>query len=485
MIYNKNQFWDKEVVRESRIVYLEQKLFIIFFKWGEFKMKIAVIGAVAAGTSAAAKARRTDKDAEIVVFEKDTDISYAGCGLPYYISGVTPTRDKVVMNTAQDFKEKYNVEVRLQHEVTKINKDDKKLYYKNLNSGENGEYKFDKLIISTGASAIKPPFAGLDLENIFTLRSVESADQIKVAVSRPETQKVVIIGAGLIGLEMAEAFSELGMEVTVVELEDQVLPPFSKEMADLVAEHLKEKGVNLILDDGIDHFEGSGRVEKIVTASGREVEADLALLSIGVKPNSKLAQEAGIEVGETGAIKVNEKLETNVKDIYAAGDCAESTDLLTNKDVWVPLGSTANKQGRTAGENAAGGEAEHYGILKTGITKIFDLTAAKTGLGLKEAKKEGIDAAAVKIKAHNHASYYPGTDSIHLRGIFDKINGVIVGAEVIGGDGSDKRIDVLAAAVYNRMTADELFQVDLAYAPPYSGPKDAVAILGMVAEKKL
>ena len=314
---------------------------------------------------------------------------------------------------------------------------------------------------------------------------MESADQIKVAVSREEIKKATIIGAGLIGLEMAESFSELGIEVTVIELEDQVLPPFSKEMAEIVAEHLKEKGVELILDDGVDHFEGQNRVEKVVTASGREVEADLALLSIGVKANSKLAEEAGIEIGETGAIKVNEKLETSNKDIYAAGDCAESTDLLTNNDVWIPLGSTANKQGRTAGENAAGGDYKHYGILKTGITKIFDLTVARTGLSLEEAKKEDIDAVAVKIKAHNHASYYPGTAPIHLRGIFDRENGVIVGAEVIGGNGADKRIDVLATAIYNRMTAGELFQVDLAYAPPYSGPKDAVAILGMVAEKKL
>ena len=448
-------------------------------------MKIAVIGAVAAGTSAAAKARRTDRDAEIVVFEKGTDISYAGCGLPYYISGVTPSRDKVVLNTAQDFKEKYNVDVRLQHEVIKINKDLKKVIYKNLNTGEKGDYSYDKLIIATGASPVKPPFPGLNLENIFTLRSVESADQIKVAVSREEIKKATIIGAGLIGLEMAESFSELGIEVTVIELEDQVLPPFSKEMAEIVAEHLKEKGVELILDDGVDHFEGQNRVEKVVTASGREVKTDLALLSIGVKANSKLAEEAGIEIGETGAIKVNEKLETSNKDIYAAGDCAESTDLLTNKDVWIPLGSTANKQGRTAGENAAGGDYKHYGILKTGITKIFDLTVARTGLSLEEAKKEDIDAAAVKIKAHNHASYYPGTAPIHLRGIFDRENGVIVGAEVIGGNGADKRIDVLATAIYNRMTAGELFQVDLAYAPPYSGPKDAVAILGMVAEKKL
>ncbi|MFN2341308.1 MAG: FAD-dependent oxidoreductase [Halanaerobium sp.] len=448
-------------------------------------MKIAVIGAVAAGTSAAAKARRTDQDAEIVVFEKGTDISYAGCGLPYYISGVTETRDQLLAFIAASFAEKYKLEVKTEHEVTKIDPDKNTIYYQNLAEGTEADYQYDKLIVATGASPIAPPFEGMDLENIFTLRSVESADQIKEAVDSGEIKKAVVIGAGLIGLEMAESFSELGIEVTVVELQEQVLPPFSKEMADIVAEHLKEKGVNLILGDGIDHFEGSGRVEKIVTASGREVETDLALLSIGVKANSKLAAEAGVEVGETKAIKVNEKMETNIKNIYAAGDCAETTDLLTDKDVWLPLGSTANKQGRTAGENAAGGDAKHHGILKTGITKIFDLTAATTGLSLEEAENEGIDAVEVKIKARNHAGYYPGAEILNIKGVFNKENGVIVGAEVIGGSGSDKRIDVLATAIYNQMTANELFQVDLAYAPPYSNAKDPVAVLGMVAQKKL
>lgn len=447
-------------------------------------MKIAVIGAVAAGTSAAAKARRTNKEAEIVIFEKGDDISYAGCGLPYYISGVTSTRDQIVMNTPPEFEEKYSVEMKTKHQVEEINTAEKIIYYQDLTNGNKGEYKFDKLIISTGASPIKPPFPGLKLENIFTLRSVKSADKMKTALAKQDLKKAVIIGAGLIGLEMAESFSELGLQVTVVELQKQVLPQFSREMAEIVAEHLRKKGVNLILNDGVDHFEGDKRVEKVITASGREIKTDLALLSIGVKANSKLAEKAGIKVGETGAIKVNEKLETNIEDIYAAGDCAESTDLLRQEAVWVPLGSTANKQGRTAGENAAGGEAEHYGILKTGITKIFELTAAQTGLSLEEAKAEGIDAAAVKIKTNNHARYYPGAESIHLRGIFNKENSVILGAEVIGGSGSDKRIDVLAAAVYNQMTANQLFQLDLAYAPPYSGPKDAVAILGMVAEKK-
>lgn len=448
-------------------------------------MKIVVIGGVAAGTSAAAKASRTDKDAEIVIFEKGSDISYAGCGLPYYISGVINDRDKLLAFTADSFEKKYKVDFRIEHEVTEIDTKENIIYYKNLAEGSEGGYEYDKLIIATGASAIAPPFAGLDLDNIFTLRSVKSADQIKAAVENEEIKRTTIIGAGLIGLEMAEAFSELGYKVTVIEMQDQVLPPFSREMADIVAEHLKEKGVELILGDGVDHFEGKERVEKVITSSGRAIESDLALLSIGVKANSKLAEEAGIEIGKTGAIKVNEKMETNLENIYAAGDCAETKNLLTGRATWIPLGSTANKQGRTAGANAAGGDNTHQGILKTGISKIFDLVAAKTGLDLEEAKKQGIDAVEVKIEAKNHAGYYPGVEMINLKGVFDRKNGVIIGAEVIGGTGSDKRIDVLATAIYNKMTADELFQVDLAYAPPFSQPKDPVAILGMVAEKKI
>ncbi|SFL34280.1 FAD-dependent oxidoreductase [Halanaerobium salsuginis] len=448
-------------------------------------MKIAIIGGVAAGTSAAAKASRTNPEAEIVIFEQGSDISYAGCGLPYYISGVTETKDKLIMNTAGEFKEKYGVEVKLKHTVTAINPGQKTIDYQDLTNSTTGSYSYDKLIISTGASPIKPPLPGIDLENIFTLRSVANAEKIKAMLKTADTSKVVIIGAGLIGLEMAEAFSKLGLKVTVVEMQEQVLPQFSSEMAALLEKHLKDQGVDLILGDGVDHFMGSGSVEKVFTAEGKEIAADLVLLSIGIKANSQLAETAGIELGASGAIAVDEKLATNLADIYAAGDCAESLDLLIDKPVWVPLGSTANKQGRVAGENAAGGDSVHKGIIKTSITKIFDLTAARTGLTQEEAKSAGIETAAVKIKAPNHASYYPGREEIHLRGIFNQQTGVIVGAEVIGGAGTDKRIDVLVTAISQQLTANDLFQLDLAYAPPYSGPKDAVAILGMVAEKKL
>ncbi|ADQ15533.1 FAD-dependent oxidoreductase [Halanaerobium hydrogeniformans] len=448
-------------------------------------MKIAVIGGVAAGTSAAAKARRTDPDAEIVIFEKGTEISYGGCGLPYYISGLIPDRDQLIAFTGEEFEDKYGVEVRLKHEVREIDSHEKMIYYKNLATGQDGAYQYDKLIIATGASPIKPPFEGFEKENIFVLRSVKDGDRIKAAANRDTTKKAVIIGAGLIGLEMAEAFTEMGLKTTVIELQPQVLPPFSQEMAKLVEKELQEKDVDLVLNDGVAAFKGGDKLEKVVTESGKEIEADLALLSIGVKANSELAKKAGIEIGETGAIKINEKMETNLKDIYAAGDCAESKDLITGKAAWIPLGSTANKQGRTAGENAAGGSYSHSGIIKTGITKIFDLTAARTGLSKEEAEKNGFEVTEVKIKARNHAGYYPGADIINIKGVFANNDGRLLGAEVIGGDGSDKRIDVLVTAIQAEMTAADLFQLDLAYAPPYSSAKDAVAILGMVAEKKL
>lgn len=448
-------------------------------------MKIAIIGGVAAGTSAAAKASRENSEAEIVLFEKDRDISYAGCGLPYYISGITPTRNKVVINTPEKFAEKYGVDVRTGHEVTKIDPDNKEIEFTILDSGEKGVYKYDRLIITTGASPVMPPIPGIELENIVPLRTVSDADRIKEILKKGEYKKVAIVGAGLIGLEMAESFKELGLEVTVIEKLPQVLPQFSADMAEIIKDHLKDKGVSLILDDGVKEFKGNMRVKKIFTESNKEIDVDLVLVSIGIRPNTKLAQSIGLKIGPTGAIAVNKRMETSISDIYAAGDCAESVDLVTGKPVWVPLGSTANKQGRVAGENAAGGNYEHEGVLKTGITKIFDMTAARTGLSEKEAEEEGFNVVPVKIKAANHAGYYPGLERVHIKGIFEKDTGRILGAEVIGKAGADKRIDVLSTAIYSKMTARDLFQVDLAYAPPYSTPKDPVAVLGMVAEKKI
>ncbi len=446
-------------------------------------MKIAIIGGVAAGTSAAAKARRENKEAEITIFEKGEDISYAGCGLPYYISDLIQNKRKVIINTPREFAEKYNVNVKINHEVNKIISERKIIKYTDLQTNNNGEFAYDKLIISTGAEPIFPPIPGSKLENVKVLRTVNDAYIIKNKIKDSKIGRAVIVGGGLIGLEMAESFSELGLEITVVEKAPQVLPPFSKKMADIVKEHLNNKSVDVIVKDGIKELQGNKKVEQVVTESGKKIKTDFVLISIGVKPAVRLAIDAGIELGETGAIKVNEKMETSIKDIYAAGDCCESKNIINNKNVWVPLGSTANKQGRTAGGNAAGGSYKHEGILQTGITKIFDLTVARTGLSEKEAREEGYEVETVFIKNNNHAHYYPGKAELNINGIFEKNSGRILGAEVIGGQGADKRIDILGTAIYSGLTAEDLFQLDLAYAPPFSTPKDPVAILGMVMEK--
>ncbi|MFW5985324.1 MAG: FAD-dependent oxidoreductase [Halanaerobiaceae bacterium] len=448
-------------------------------------MKIAVIGGVAAGTSAAAKASRENPETDIVIFEQDSDISYAGCGLPYYISGVTEGRNRVVINTPRDFSEKYGVDVRIRHRVEEIDTAQKQLIYTDLEENKTESYEYDKLIITTGASPVTPPIPGINLPGIFNLRTVGDADRIKNSLAETQVEKVSIVGGGLIGLEMAEAFKELDLEVTVIEKMPHVLPPFSAEMSHIVEKHLQEKDVKLILNDGVDHFAGNGRVKSVHTEQGKEISADLVLTALGIKPNFELAREAGIETGPTGAIKINQKMETSARDVYAAGDCAESINLVTGEPVWMPLGSTANKQGRVAGENAAGGDSKHRGVTKTAITKIFALTTARTGLGEKEVEEAGLNPVSIKIKAASHAGYYPGVEEINLKGIFAKKSGRILGAEVIGKKGVDKRIDVLSTAIYSELTANDLFQVDLAYAPPYSSPKDPVAILGMVAQKQV
>lgn len=454
---------------------------------GVIFMKIAIIGGVAAGTSAAAKARRVNPDAEIVIFEKGRNISYAGCGLPYYISGVSESRDKVIIFSPQEFTEKYKVEVKTGHEVTEIEPRDKTVYFKDSVNGLTGKYLYDKLIITTGASPVIPPIQGAEPGNVFSLRTIEDADEIVKMINKRELSRVSIVGGGLIGMEMAEAFKRLDLEVDVIEKQAHVLPTFSAGMAEIIEKHLKENNINLLTGETIVRLSGNseGDVKSIYLESGKEIRTDLVLISVGIKPNTELARKAGIKIGPTGAISVNEKMETSLPDIYAAGDCVESTNLITGNPVWVPLGSTANKQGRVAGENAAGGNATHRGILNTSITKVFELGVARTGLSEKEAREAGFKAFSIKIRSVNHAGYYPDMEKIYLNGVFDKKTGRILGAEVIGKEGADKRIDVLATAIYNKLTANDLFQLDLAYAPPYSIPKDPVALLGLQAEKEL
>ena len=447
-------------------------------------MKIAVIGGVAAGTSAAARAKRKMPDAEITIFEQDTDISYSGCGLPYYISDVIEEREDVIIYTPQRFEEKKDVTIKSEHQVQAIKEDKHKIVVKDLTTDTRQEVEYDKLLIATGASPIDPPIDGSDLNNIFTLRNVNSADRIKNFIQTNNPKQAVIIGGGYIGLEMAENLLSSNIDVTVIEQVDQLLTNFDADMAQIVEDHLQDKGVEVITNDGVAEFKGQNKVEKIITASGQELETDFVLLSIGVKPNVELAKEAGIEIGKTGAIKVNSKLETSAADIYAAGDCVETKHMKKKKKVWIPLGSTANKQGRVAGSNLAGLDDEFKGVLGTAISKVCDLAVARTGLTADEAEEAGYNIVTSKIKTRNHASYYPNAKIITIKLVVEKETALVLGAQVIGEDGVDKKIDVLATAIHNQMKADELIDLDLSYAPPFSIPKDGVMVAGVVADKQ-
>ncbi len=448
-------------------------------------MKIAVIGGVAAGTSAAARASRVEPEAEIVLFEKNKTISYAGCGLPYYISGVTTERSQLIMNTPEEFQENYGVEVRISHEVTAIYPEEKTLEFEDLVADRIGQEEYDKLIIATGARPMMPPIPGINFERVLPLRTVEDGDRIKRLSGDQNVKNVVIVGGGYIGLEMAEAFDRLGMEISLIEMQENVMPLVNRELAAKIEKHLQEKGINLITGEAVKEFVGDGDVSGVITDQDREIPADLVLFAIGVRPDTELAAEAGVELGVRNAIRVNHRMETNLRDHYACGDCAESINLVSNKPTWVPLGSTANKQGRVAGGNAAGGSNSHFGVLGTAITKVFDLTIATTGIKEEEAEEAGFSPVSLTVNVPNHAGYYPGFKNFVLRGVFDRNSGRLLGAEALGKSGVNKRIDVLASAIYSELTADDLFQLDLSYAPPYSTPKDAVAILGMVAGKKI
>jgi NADPH-dependent 2,4-dienoyl-CoA reductase/sulfur reductase-like enzyme/rhodanese-related sulfurtransferase len=447
--------------------------------------KIVVIGGVAGGAGAATKARRVDEDAEVIIFERSPYVSFANCGLPYHIGGQIEERETLFLNNPQKFLDWYNIKVKVNHEVTKINPEQKTVEVINHSTGEKFSESYDKLIVSTGGSPIKPPIPGIDKKHIHNLWTVQDMDDIKAIIEKEKPHKAAVIGAGFVGLEMVEALAERGIDVTLIELLEQVLPPLDPEMSIPVTEHLKEKGVEVILGDGVQSFLGDEKVEKIQLKSGKTVEADFVIVSIGVKPNVEILKDAGIQLGDQGGVMVNERMETSVPDIYAAGDIVEVNHLVSGKKVRIPLAGPANKQGRVAGANAAGGNLEFKGVLGTSIVKIFDITAAKTGLNEKEASEEGLDFFVSYTVNKDHAGYYPGAEWMHVKTIVENETGRILGAQIVGPKGVDKRIDVMATAIYAGLTCFDLEQLDLAYAPPYSSAKDPVIIAGMVASNVL
>jgi NADPH-dependent 2,4-dienoyl-CoA reductase/sulfur reductase-like enzyme/rhodanese-related sulfurtransferase len=448
--------------------------------------KIVVIGGVAAGTSAAAKARRCDEDAEVLIFERGRHISYATCGLPYYISGVIAHEGSLIFNTPETFETRHNIDVKLQHEVSEILPECKEIKVIELKTGQERRYPYDKLILATGARPFIPPIEGIQLRHIHSLRTVEDAKNIRDFIETGPPSHAVVVGGGLIGLEMVEALLAQKLHVTLVEKLDQLLPSFDWEIAHTAETHLKEKGVDVFCSNGVESFKGDeSGVKRVVTESGEEIDADLVILSIGIRPNVQLAEAAGIQLGPTRTIAVNHRMETSVEDIYAVGDCAESRHILTDEPVWAPLGSVANKHGRVAGENVTGRNVAFKGVLGTCIAKVCDLAVARTGLNEKEARERRDEVAISYVHPADHTHCYPGSAAVTIKTIADAKDGRLLGAQLIGSRGIDKRVDVMAMAIYGGMTVGDLFHVDLAYAPPFSPAKDPVLVAGVVTENEL
>ncbi|HOE56182.1 MAG TPA: FAD-dependent oxidoreductase [Bacillota bacterium] len=455
------------------------------------KQKLVVIGAVAAGTKAASKAKRNNPDLDIKVFTKERYISYAGCGLPYYIGGVIKEKQEILVRSPEDFRNNQGIDVFTEHEVKKINVSEKKVIVEDLKSGNVQEFPYDKLIIATGASPIVPPLENIGLANIFTLRSVSDALTIRELLDSGKVKKAVVVGGGFIGLETAENLKYRGIEVTIVELMPHILPPFDEEIALYAQNHMVDMGVNILTGEKVTGFEGNdGKVSAVKTSAG-DIEADMVILSIGVRPNTAVAVEAGIETGAAGAIKVNKYMETNIKDIYAAGDCAENTNLVTGKPVWYPMGSTSNKTGRIAGHNAALVKQDESmkdsleGVLGTTIVRLFEINAAKTGLSERDAIREGYDIETVLVPGNDKAHYFPGNKRIITKLIVDRSTRKVLGAQIVGEGAADKPIDTIAAAITLGAKVSDLAKLDLAYAPPFSMAMSTTILSANVMMNKL
>lgn len=444
------------------------------------RRKIVIVGGVAGGATAAARLRRLDETSHIVLFERGQHISFANCGLPYYIGGTIKGKEKLLVQTVKGMTDRYNLDIRVKSEVTKINRKEKNVEVKNLETGETYLENYDYLILSPGASPVIPDIKGVqNARNLFTLRNIPDAEAIKEYIEKEKPQTAVVVGGGFIGLEMVENLSDNDLKVTLVEATNQVMPSLDYEMASILHCHLKDKGVNLILEDSVTEIADGGR--KIILKSGREIPSDLIVLSVGVKPENKLAVEAGLEIGEKGGIKVSPYLQTSDEHIYAIGDAIEVKDYINGHPTMVPLAWPANRQGRLVADNIYGKNRAYTGTLGTSVAKVFDLTAASTGLNEKTLRTLGKRYKAVHIHPNSHAGYYPGAFPIAMKMTFDPENGKIFGAQAVGAKGVDKRIDVVATAIKGGLTVHDLQDLELAYAPPYSSGKDPVNMLGYVA----
>jgi NADPH-dependent 2,4-dienoyl-CoA reductase/sulfur reductase-like enzyme/rhodanese-related sulfurtransferase len=445
-------------------------------------MKLVIVGGVAAGASAAAKARRCNEEADIVLYDMGADISYATCGLPYYLSGIISERKTLLVTSPEFFKKRFNVNVRTHHQVLSIDRKAQKVQVKNLTTGEIAEEGYDRLILAMGATPIIPPIPGAMLPFVFTLKTLEDTDRIFTYLTNKKPAAAVVIGGGLIGMEAVENLVRRGIRTSVIELMPQVLPFLDREMADVVQHQLRQKGVDLYLSQKvtvIEEREGRGWVR---TDKGQELSADLVIMSVGIKPNTQLAQDAGLRCGSSGGIAVDEFMQTSDPNVLAAGDCVESLHLVSGKPVLIPTGSAANKEGRAAGANAMGRRIAVKGFTGTVIVKVFDLAVGKTGLSEKEALQEGFSPLVTYVLSDDHAGYYPGAETVQIKTIAERSSGRLLGSQIVGKQGVDKRIDVIATAIYNGMTQEDLLQLDLSYAPPYSSARDPVIVAGAIGQ---
>lgn len=445
-------------------------------------MKVLIVGGVAGGATAAARIRRLDETAEITVFERSGYISYANCGLPYYIGGVITDPEELTLQTPESFFSRFRINMKVHHEVTAIHPDQKTISVRNLETGEEFEESYDKLILSPGAKPTQPRLPGVGIEKVFTLRTVEDTFHIKEYINKNQPKSAVLAGGGFIGLELAENLKELGMDVTIVQRPKQLMNPFDADMASFIHSEMRKHGVKLALGHTVEGFEEKDGGIDILLKDEMPLHADMVVLAIGVTPDTHLAKDAGLELGIKGSIVVNDRMETSAPDIFAAGDAVQVKHYVTGQEALISLAGPANKQGRIIADNICGGDSRYPGSQGSSVIKVFDMTAATTGINETNARKAGLDVDTVILSPMSHAGYYPGGKVMTMKVVFEKETYRLLGAQIVGYEGVDKRIDVLATAIHAGMKATELKDLDLAYAPPYSSAKDPVNMAGFMID---
>ena len=449
---------------------------------GGKKMKVIIVGGVAGGATAAARIRRLDEYAEITVFEKSGYISYANCGLPYYIGNVITDPEELTLQTPESFFKRFRINMKIHHEVISIHPERKTVSAKNLENGEVFEENYDKLILSPGAKPTQPKIPGVGIDKLFTLRTVEDTFRIKEYINKNHPKSAVLAGGGFIGLELAENLKELGMDVTIVQRPKQLMNPFDPDMASMIHNEMRKHGIKLVFGYTVEGFKEKDNGVEVLLKDNPSIQADMVVLAIGVTPDTALAKEAGLELGIKESIVVNDRMETSVPDIYAAGDAVQVKHYVTGNDALISLAGPANKQGRIIADNICGGDSRYLGSQGSSVIKVFDMTAATTGINETNAKKSGLEVDTVILSPMSHAGYYPGGKVMTMKVVFEKETYRLLGAQIIGYEGVDKRIDVLATAIHAGLKATQLKDLDLAYAPPYSSAKDPVNMAGFMID---